>query len=567
MKRKTTHHSIRSSFLGQKIFLFLFLPFLIFTTVVLVLSMQQQQLLGSRAFESDTIRLYPTKDSYVDKNKPTSSFGSNRLLSVRKGTEKVSYLSFNLSQVAASRVLSAKLRLKVCSESNCASTASQSIKKVTMDWTESQVSYQNHPTLGTVIGKLNGGTTNRWVEVNLTSAVKAQAGTSAFSIAIDQSSEDGIYFYSRENAADRQPYLLITHTGSTSSSPTTTPLSSATIRPTATSTPYSTPSPTTIPTVQPTSTSTPRPTTTATPVLVTPTPIPTLPPTPVPGNDPILFINGDVVSGSSVARAQKVATLIRTLMAQTPGRQMYVASTGDLEQENSPTLQNYQDNFGPTYGSFVTDGVFKPVRGNHDVQDAGHGLAFAQYFGQRIQYDAYGFTNFSYTMGNWHIIGLEQLNGSVNSRAMSFLQYDLASHSSYSCQLVYWHVPTYSSGASHGDSLGLKAINQVLYTAGVDLQFNGHDHHYQRFYPINSNGVRDDARGITTFIVGIAGQNGRSGSQTSAAQAASAKFLDQFVGKEAIGVVKLTLHSNSADYQLYEAHTGSVLDSGTINCH
>ena len=46
--------------------------------------------------------------------------------------------------------------------------------------------------------------------------------------------------------------------------------------------------------------------------------------------------------------------------------------------------------------------------------------------------------------------------------------------------------------------------------------------------PINPNGVRDDAHGITTFVDGIGGQDGRSGSQTSIAQAASAVYLDTF---------------------------------------
>ena len=133
--------------------------------------------------------------------------------------------------------------------------------------------------------------------------------------------------------------------------------------------------------------------------------------------------------------------------------------------------------------------------------------------------------------------------------------------------MVYWHVPTYSSGSAHGDATGLKPFNQAEYNAGVDVQLNGHDHDYQRFYPINPSGVRDNAKGITTFIDGIGGQAGRTGSKTSVAQAASAVYKDVFPGGSAIGFIQFTLHAASADYTVYNANDGSIVDSGTVTCH
>ena len=260
---------------------------------------------------------------------------------------------------------------------------------------------------------------------------------------------------------------------------------------------------------------------------------------------------------------------------------MLVASTGDNEQENNPTVANYQANFGATYGTFVTQGIFMQVRGNHDIQSAGaytdyngtshsSGAAYWDYFGTNAHaanISGQKLTDYSYDLGSWHIVGLDQLNGSVNSATLNFLTADLAAHSGTRCQIVYWHVPTYSSGSAHGDSTGLVALNQAEYNAGVDIQLNGHDHDYQRFYPINPSGQRDDARGITTFVDGIGGQDGRAGSKTSVAQAASAVYLDAFPGGEAIGVIQFILHAASADYTLFDGNTGAVLDQGTINCH
>jgi hypothetical protein len=268
-------------------------------------------------------------------------------------------------------------------------------------------------------------------------------------------------------------------------------------------------------------------------------------------------------------------------MAQHAGTPMLVASTGDNEQENNPTVSDYQKYFGATYGKYVTQGIFMQIRGNHDIQSAGSytdyngtvhssGAAYWTYFGansRAVNINGQKLTDYSYDFGGWHFVGLDQLNGSVNNNNVTFLTSDLAAHAATKCQLVYWHVPTYSSGSAHGDATGLKALNQVEYNAGVDIQINGHDHDYQRFYPINPSGVRDDAKGITTIIDGIGGEDGRAGSKTSVAQAASAVYMDAFPGGEAIGVVQFTLHPSSADYTVYDANTGGVVDSGTVNCH
>ncbi len=297
--------------------------------------------------------------------------------------------------------------------------------------------------------------------------------------------------------------------------------------------------------------------------------------------DPIIFFTGDLVSGNSVSRAQKVIALIKIQMSKHSGVRMLVASTGDNEQENNPTVSNYKSYFGTTYGTFVSQGIFKQVRGNHDIQSAGSytdyngtshssGGAYWTYFGSNAHaanINGQKLTDYSYNLGAWHIIALDQLNGTVNKNTLSFLKADLAAHASTKCQIVYWHVPTYSSGAKHGDATGLKPLNQAEYDAGVDIQLNGHDHDYQRFYPINPSGVRDNTKGITTFIDGIGGQDGRSGSQHSIAQAASAKYLDVFPGGEAIGFIMFTLHSASADYAVYNANNGSIVDQGIVNCH
>jgi acid phosphatase type 7 len=304
---------------------------------------------------------------------------------------------------------------------------------------------------------------------------------------------------------------------------------------------------------------------------------PTALPTPTESKDPIIFFTGDLVSRDSMPRAQKVVDLIWDLMLQHPGTPMLVASTGDNEQENQPTLEDYQTYFGSTYGTFLKQGYFRPVRGNHDWQDAGNGRAYAKYFGSitpKHEYpidDGELYYTYSYTMGAWHMIGLDQTVGdTVNVASLLFLKADLEAHQDNRCQLVYWHAPTYSSGVVHGDAPNLAELNQAEYDAGVDIQINGHDHDYQRFFPLDPSGKRDDLKGITTFIDGIGGEDDRTGHSISVAQAASAVYLDSFPGgggNHAIGVIQFILHAVSADFTLFNANDGSILDHGTILCH
>lgn len=278
-------------------------------------------------------------------------------------------------------------------------------------------------------------------------------------------------------------------------------------------------------------------------------------------DDPIIFFTGDLVSRNSVDRAKKVVTLIDNLISQNKKSEVIVASTGDNEQEDRPRYADYNNYFGSTYGTFVNRGIFRQVRGNHDNQDD-----YAQYFGENSYLSAEGLTNYSYDLGTWHIVAIDQISDTITKESLEYLKYNLNHYSNYKCQIVYWHVPTYSLGAEHGDSLGLLELNQIAYDAGVEIIVNGHDHNYQRFFPMNANGGKDLLNGVTNFVVGIGGEDGRKFYKPSVAQQSLAVFKDNFFGKEAIGTLMFKLHKDYTDFAVYDANSGSVVDSGSIKC-
>jgi hypothetical protein len=506
----------------------------IFLTVVILL-ISILPVLGVSA-QSPTLTFKPDSDSYVNQSNPTTNYGTSKSLLVDNSPFVHSYLRFTVSGLNGSAIQSARLRVYA----NSSNTTGFTINKLADNsWTETNLTYSNAPAPGAIIASSAAISAGNWVEVDLSSYVQSEG---SYNLVVTTTSTTNTNLASRESGTNA-PQLVVTLSGGTQ----------------VTSTPGS--SPTQTPTQRPT---------------------PTIAPTqPAGSNDPIIFFTGDLVSSNSLSRAQKVVSLIKTLMGQHTGTQMRVASTGDNEQENNPTVANYKAYFGASYGSFVNQGIFMQVRGNHDIQSAGSytdyngtvhssGAAYWDYFGANAHlFNIAGqkLTDYSYNLGNWHIIALDQLNGNVNNATLNFLNSDLAAHTAQACQIVYWHVPTYSSGSLHGDATGLKTLNQAEYNYGVDIQLNGHDHDYQRFYPIDPNGVRDDAKGITTFIDGIGGQDGRAGSKTSLAQAASAVYMDAFPGGEAIGVIQFTLHPSSADYALYDGNTGAIIEQGTIPCH
>lgn len=120
------------------------------------------------------------------------------------------------------------------------------------------------------------------------------------------------------------------------------------------------------------------------------------------------------------------------------------------------------------------------------------------------------------------------------------------------------HHPLFNTGF-HGNTDELKTIWQMLYDAGADIIIAGHDHNYQRFMPQDPNGKKDLNRGIREFVVGTGGGN-------------LYKFIRPATNIEArndntYGVLKLTLHPTSYDWEFVPVAGKTFTDSGSDQCH
>jgi acid phosphatase type 7 len=227
----------------------------------------------------------------------------------------------------------------------------------------------------------------------------------------------------------------------------------------------------------------------------------------------------------------------------------YDLSWGRLKSISYPVVGNHEyittpDSSGPSTGCDITnDGA----------------AGYFNYFGTAAGNPGQGY--YSYDIGAWHLIALNSnctdAGGcSLISPQGQWLQADLAAHSNF-CTLAYWHIPLFSSGGRA--ELNSKDLWQILYDHNADLILNGHDHIYERFAPQDPTGVADPINGMREFIVGSGGAN-----HTSLAKIAS---NSEVRNTDTYGVLKLTLHPTSYDWNFAPEAGRTFTDSGTGLCH
>jgi hypothetical protein len=265
--------------------------------------------------------------------------------------------------------------------------------------------------------------------------------------------------------------------------------------------------------------------------------------------DPVLVGAGDI-SDCSNDNDEVTAKLL-------DGIDGTVFTTGDNAYPNG-TDAEFKDCYDPTWGRHKAR--TKPSPGNHDYHTAG-ASGYFNYFGAAAGDLSKGY--YSYDLGEWHVVALNGMCKDVGgcgdaSPQITWLKQDLASNQK-ECTLAIWHHPLFSSGDEHGNDPKMKAAWDTLYAANAELVLNGHDHVYERFAPQTPSAVVDPTNGIREFVVGT---GGGSHDGLGTRRANSEVFND-----DTYGVLKLTLHPGSYDWQFVPEAGKTFTDSGTNNCH
>jgi hypothetical protein len=283
---------------------------------------------------------------------------------------------------------------------------------------------------------------------------------------------------------------------------------------------------------------------TETPTAATTTPVSnntvTLTPQATTAAGDAVFVGAGDISTCDNNNAELTAQLLESI----PGT---VFTTGDNAYEDGTTSQ-YNNCYNPTWGRLKER--TRPVPGNHEYHTA-NAAGYFQYFDNIPPY-------YAYNLGSWRIYALNsEIGVSDTSPQVTWLKADLAANPSQ-CVLAYWHQPRWSSGTHHGSNKDYQALWQVLYQAGAELVLNGHEHNYERFAPMNAAG-QPDPNGLREFVIGTGGNDHYDfGNPLPASEVRD---------DTSYGVLKLTLHSNSYDWQFIPAAGSNFTDSGSAECH
>jgi hypothetical protein len=292
----------------------------------------------------------------------------------------------------------------------------------------------------------------------------------------------------------------------------------------------------------------------------------------VAAGDPVIAASGDIacdpanssfkggLGTSSQCRQKYTSDLLvgQTLAAVLP--------LGDNQYECAGT-QAFSSSYDPSWGR-VKD-ISHPVAGNHeystsggtDCDSTGKALGYFNYFGSAAGDPSKGY--YSYNIGAWHLIALNTGNCSKIGGCGSgkpeevWLRNDLASNPAV-CTLAYWHQPRFSSNLSSPNSAS-STFWKDLYDAGADVILNGHIHNYERFAPQTPSGVSDPSTGIREFVVGVGGR--------SAASITTSNASNSEIRGKTYGVLDLTLHPTSYDWQFLPEAGKTFTDAGSSVCH
>ncbi len=147
--------------------------------------------------------------------------------------------------------------------------------------------------------------------------------------------------------------------------------------------------------------------------------------------------------------------------------------------------------------------VFMPIQGNHETIAELFYYQFALPHMEDIA-DEYIEQHYSFDYGVVHIVGLNSNTDMSVKSANKFLENDLKKareNSAIKWIIVMLHHPVYSACSTHGSTQ--RVIDNwvpIFEKYSVDLVLSGHDHNYERTYPIKENKIVSLGEGVQYVV-------------------------------------------------------------------
>lgn len=215
-------------------------------------------------------------------------------------------------------------------------------------------------------------------------------------------------------------------------------------------------------------------------------------------------------------------------------------------------IEDFRNCFDPEYGRFRSR--WRPTPGNHDYDDPGANGYFT-YFGDAAGPARRGY--YAFEAAAWRILMINSAQPASSNTPQYLWARDELLGNRRRCTMAVWHHP-YASSGPNGPNVFMRDMWALLYEQNADVVVSGHDHLYERFAPQNTAYEADRERGIRQFIAGTGG---------APLYGRASHFPNSEVVVEAWGVLKLTLHPTTYEWEFFNASTNVVADRGAGQCH
>lgn len=221
-----------------------------------------------------------------------------------------------------------------------------------------------------------------------------------------------------------------------------------------------------------------------------------------------------IVFGDS-GRGTRGQYLLGTEMTRAQPPADFVLHTGDMVYDHA-SRRLYEERFFTPYRHLLARVNFWPCMGNHDLDDGGRAAAYQEVF----EVPANGPPGlpekrnywFDYAASRVAVIDSDVDEATLRDRVAPWLT-EVMQEAPARWRFVAFHHPPYTGGKYAPDERIQRALVPAIEAGGVDVVFNGHDHTYQRTYPLLGGRVVEPGTGVVYVVTGAGGAELYAGRQ------------------------------------------------------
>jgi Calcineurin-like phosphoesterase/IPT/TIG domain len=219
--------------------------------------------------------------------------------------------------------------------------------------------------------------------------------------------------------------------------------------------------------------------------------------TPAPGEFSFLAV------GDSGVNSLEQASMLQQMVAETNISK--VIHVGDLAYQ-SGTFAQFDNYYFGLYASLMSRMPFFATPGNHEYLTNSAAPFLAVHAAPACGVPAQDLGRYySFDWGDAHFVSIDSnlLSLDAGARMLTWLDADLAATKKY-WRVAFVHHPPYPTGAHLGDPLCVlvqQKVNPIVERHGVQLVLAGHEHGYERTFPLIGGQKADPSRPSTTYVI------------------------------------------------------------------